>query len=49
MKLTTRHTSEDQIDRLANAVADRLNGQLSGIREDMERGFTEIKQAAGEG
>ena len=39
--------SNDQIDQLADAVADRLNGQLSGIRKDMENGFTEINGRLG--
>ena len=38
---------DEQIDRLADAVAAKLNGQLSGIRKDMEAGFTEINGRLG--
>lgn len=34
-------------DKLADAVAAKLNGQLSGIRKDMEEGFVKVEGRLG--
>ena len=35
--------SDEQVKQLADAVAAKLNGQLSGIRKDMEAGFAKVE------
>ncbi|MXW09308.1 MAG: hypothetical protein F4X47_05550 [Gammaproteobacteria bacterium] len=41
--VTDRLATDDRlVQRMTDAVAAKLNGQLSGIRKDMERGFAEI-------
>ena len=35
------------MDRLADAVVAKLNGQLSGIRKDMEQGFAKVNDRLG--
>ena len=36
--------SDEQVKQLADAVAAKLNGQLSGIRKDMEAGFAKVER-----